>query len=55
MNMIFKKFPAAALIDGFGAAAGDEVMEVLARMNTAEWTARRWRVGAAHGRLEAVS
>jgi hypothetical protein len=35
--------PARALADGFGAEAGDEVIEVLAEDGTAV-TARRWRL-----------
>jgi hypothetical protein len=36
--------PARALVDGFGAAAGDEVIEVRPGALPGELTARRWRV-----------
>jgi hypothetical protein len=36
--------PARALADGFGAEAGDEVIEVRAGSRPGEWTARRWRL-----------
>jgi hypothetical protein len=38
-----------ALIDGCGAEAGDEVVEVRPAARMAEWAARRWRVAAALG------
>jgi hypothetical protein len=37
--------PARALADGFGAEAGDEVVEVRPGARPGEVTARRWRVG----------
>ena len=36
---------AQALIDGFGAEAGDEVVEVRIGGRTGETEARRWRIG----------
>jgi hypothetical protein len=39
--------PARALADGFGAEAGDEVIEIRSGNKPGEWTARRWRVGNA--------
>ncbi len=36
--------PVRALADGFGAAAGDEVVEVRAGARAGEMTARRWKV-----------
>ena len=39
--------PALALVDGFGAEAGDEVVEVRPGSRLGEWMARRWRIGAA--------
>jgi hypothetical protein len=35
--------PARALADGFGAEAGDDVVEVSPGNAAGEWTARRWR------------
>jgi hypothetical protein len=37
---------AAALADGFGAAAGDEVIEIVPGALPAALTAKRWRLGA---------
>jgi hypothetical protein len=37
--------PARALADGFGAEAGDEVIEVRSGFRPGELTARRWRLG----------
>ena len=37
--------PAAALADGFGAEAGDEVIEVRPAGSSSALTSRRWRVG----------
>jgi hypothetical protein len=39
--------PERALADGFGAEAGDEVVEVRAGAGPGKLVARRWRVGAA--------
>ena len=39
--------PATALTDGFGAVAGDEVVEVLPGARAGELSTRRWRLGAA--------
>ena len=39
--------PARALADGYGAEPGDEVVEVRPAAKPGEWTARRWRLGAA--------
>jgi hypothetical protein len=36
--------PARALTDGFGAAAGDEVIEVRPGARAGEFASRRWRV-----------
>jgi hypothetical protein len=36
--------PARALADGFGAVAGDEVVEVRSGARPGEMTARRWKV-----------
>jgi hypothetical protein len=38
--------PARALVDGFGAQAGDEVVEVRPSGKSGELTAQRWRVPA---------
>ena len=38
---------ALALMDGFGAEAGDDVVEVRPGSRLGEWTTRRWRIGAA--------
>ena len=37
--------PATALADGFGAVAGDEVIEVVPGKTSVELASRRWRVG----------
>jgi hypothetical protein len=37
--------PAQALADGYGAAAGDEVIEVRASAGSTELTMQRWRIG----------
>jgi hypothetical protein len=37
--------PAAALADGFGAEAGDDVIEVRPAGGSGSLTSRRWRVG----------
>jgi hypothetical protein len=34
-----------ALVDGYGAAEGDEVVEVRAAARPGEFTSRRWRIG----------
>lgn len=39
--------PAKALADGFGAEAGDEVIELRSAGRPGELSVRRWRVGAA--------
>jgi hypothetical protein len=39
--------PARALADGFGAEAGDEVIEIGSGGKAGEWTACRWRLGQA--------
>jgi hypothetical protein len=39
--------PARALAEGFGAEAGDEVIEILPGGGPADVTARRWRLPAA--------
>jgi hypothetical protein len=41
--------PARALVDGFGAEPGDEVVEVRPGGRGEELTARRWRVGGMGG------
>jgi len=38
----------AALINGFGAEAGDEVVEVRAGSRVGEFITRRWRLDSAH-------
>ncbi len=40
-----------ALIDGYGAGAGDEVIEVRPTARPGEFTSRRWRVGEMAGCL----
>ncbi len=39
--------PGRALADGFGAEAGDEVIEIRPASRTGEWTTCRWRLGSA--------
>jgi len=39
--------PARALVDGFGAEADDEVIEIRPGGKSGEWAARRWRPGDA--------
>ena len=38
----------AALTDGFGATAGDEVIEICAEPEARELHVQRWRIGQAH-------
>jgi hypothetical protein len=40
-----------ALIDGHGAGAGDEVVEVRPAARPGEFSSRRWRIGEPAGRL----
>jgi hypothetical protein len=42
-----------ALVDGYGACPGDEVVEVRPTARPGELTSRRWRIGEAGGRLVA--
>ncbi len=43
--------PEQALIDGYGAGPGDEVIEVRPTARPGEMTSRRWRVGETAGCL----
>lgn len=38
--------PAQALVEGFGAEAGDEVIEIRPGVKPGELTTRRWRLGS---------
>lgn len=45
-DLPLQESPAQALVDGFGAEPGDEVIEVRPSSRPGEVVSRRWRVGA---------